>query len=312
MGLYAANLGLWIGLLLHRRRLASHRITYTLMLIVLAVSLLTGLAMYKPAQLWWLMSLFAFAEPAGLSSWQRLRVCHLATIPAIAQPPPCPRPAVHGRLLPAARRLRPQRLERGGGGGHPAAERTDRGPAAGKGPVPEFRRSQVQPDALLVNSFNGTPRLAPDHYRLVVNGAVRRPLRLDPADLAALPQRECVIRHVCVEGWAAIVAWSGPRLADVLSLAGPSPLGAYLAIRSADQSFETWDLASVLHPQTLLATHMNGAPLPVANGAPVRLASPIKLGYKQSKSVIGLELMTTLGDRLGTWEDQGYEWFAGL
>lgn len=106
MGLYAANLGLWIGLLLHRRhrrlagsgdlgtlrhsaspprrRLASHRITYTLMLIVLAVSLLTGLAMYKPAQLWWLVSLFAFAEPAGLSSWQMLRVCHLATIPAIA------------------------------------------------------------------------------------------------------------------------------------------------------------------------------------------------------------------------------------
>ncbi|WP_353617313.1 MULTISPECIES: cytochrome b/b6 domain-containing protein [unclassified Synechococcus] len=106
MGLYAANLGLWIGLLLQRRhrrladggdlgtlrhsaspprrRLASHRITYTLMLVVLAFSLLTGLAMYKPAQLWWLVSLFAFAEPAGHSSWQTLRVCHLATIPAIA------------------------------------------------------------------------------------------------------------------------------------------------------------------------------------------------------------------------------------
>ncbi|WP_254944784.1 cytochrome b/b6 domain-containing protein [Cyanobium sp. AMD-g] len=106
MGLYGANLGLWIGLLLQRRhrrlagtgdlgtlrssvnpprrRLASHRITYTLMLIVLAFSLITGLAMYKPAQLWWLVSLFAFAEPAGHSSWQTLRVCHLATIPAIA------------------------------------------------------------------------------------------------------------------------------------------------------------------------------------------------------------------------------------
>ncbi len=106
MGLYAANLGLWIGLLLHRRhrrlagagdldtlrssvnaprrRLASHRLTYTLMLIVLAFSLISGLAMYKPAQLWWLVSLFAFAEPAGHSSWQVLRVCHLATIPAIA------------------------------------------------------------------------------------------------------------------------------------------------------------------------------------------------------------------------------------
>lgn len=106
MGIYGANLGLWIGLLLQRRhrrlagagdldtlrasvspprrRLASHRITYTLMLIVLAFSLITGLAMYKPAQLGWLVSLFAFAEPVGHSSWQTLRVCHLATIPAIA------------------------------------------------------------------------------------------------------------------------------------------------------------------------------------------------------------------------------------
>ncbi len=182
----------------------------------------------------------------------------------------------------------------------------------GKGILPEFRRSQVQPEALLINSFNGTPEIEPDRFRLAVSGAVRRPLQLDLAALAALPQRECVIRHVCVEGWAAIVAWSGPRLADVLALAGPSPLGAYLAIRSADQYFETWDLASALHPQTLLATHMNGAPLPVANGAPVRLASPIKLGYKQSKWVTGLELMTSLGERRGTWEDQGYEWFAGL
>ncbi|MEA5389914.1 molybdopterin-dependent oxidoreductase [Cyanobium gracile UHCC 0139] len=182
----------------------------------------------------------------------------------------------------------------------------------GKGRLPEFRRSQVEPAALLINSFNGTPEFAPGRYRLAVNGVVSRPLQLDLAALAALPQQECIIRHVCVEGWAAIVAWSGPRLADVLALAGPSPLGAYLAIRSADQYFETWDLASALHPQTLLATHMNGAPLPVANGAPVRLASPIKLGYKQSKWVTGLELMTGLGERLGTWEDRGYEWFAGL
>ncbi|KEF41279.1 MAG: hypothetical protein ER33_12225 [Cyanobium sp. CACIAM 14] len=106
MGLYAANLGLWTCLLLQRRhrrlaaagdlgtlrasgnapkrRLAAHRITYTLMLIVLAFSLISGLAMYKPAQFWWLVSLFAFAEPAGHPSWQVLRVCHFATIPAIA------------------------------------------------------------------------------------------------------------------------------------------------------------------------------------------------------------------------------------
>jgi DMSO/TMAO reductase YedYZ molybdopterin-dependent catalytic subunit len=115
-----------------------------------------------------------------------------------------------------------------------------------------------------------------------------------------------------VEGWAAIVAWSGVRLADVLALAGISSLGGYIAIDSADQYFETWDIASALHPQTLLATAMNGAPLPAANGAPVRIATPIKLGYKLSKWVTGLKVMASLTERRGTWEDQGYEWFAGL
>ncbi|MCT0199408.1 molybdopterin-dependent oxidoreductase [Synechococcus sp. CS-1325] len=182
----------------------------------------------------------------------------------------------------------------------------------GKGQVPEFRRDQVDPAALLVNSFNGVPQLDPERYRLRVGGLVHRPLSLDLAALAALPQQEITIRHVCVEGWAAIVSWSGVRLADVLALAGVSPLGGYLAIESADQYFSTWDIASALHPQTLLATGMNGAPLPAANGAPLRIATPIKLGYKLSKWVTGLELIATLEDRRGTWEDQGYEWFAGL
>lgn len=183
----------------------------------------------------------------------------------------------------------------------------------GKGKVPEFRRDQVDPAALLVNSFNGVPRLDPARYRLRVDGLVRQPLQLNLADLAALPQHEIIIRHVCVEGWAAIVCWSGVRLADVLALAGFSSLGGYVAIESADQFFTTWDIASALHPQTLLATGMNGAPLPVANGAPLRLASPIKLGYKLSKWVTGLEVISSLDPlRRGTWEDNGYEWFAGL
>ncbi len=182
----------------------------------------------------------------------------------------------------------------------------------GKGKVPEFRRDQVDPQALLVNSFNGVPLLDPDQYRLRVDGLVKSPLNLDLGGLAALPQYEVVIRHVCVEGWSAVVAWSGARLADVLAQAGLSPVGGYLAIESADEYFETWDIASALHPQTLLATRMNGAPLPAANGAPVRLATPIKLGYKLSKWVTGLKVMAQLEERRGTWEDQGYEWFAGL
>ncbi len=182
----------------------------------------------------------------------------------------------------------------------------------GRGPVPLFRPDQVEPAALLINRFNGVPRLDPSSYRLRVDGLVSRPQSLGLAALAALPQHTLVMRHVCVEGWSAIVAWSGVRLADVLSLAGISPLGGYVEISSADQYFSSWDRASALHPQTLLATGMNGAPLPAANGAPVRIATPIKLGYKLSKWVTGLRVASSLGERRGTWEDQGYEWFAGL
>jgi DMSO/TMAO reductase YedYZ molybdopterin-dependent catalytic subunit len=196
-----------------------------------------------------------------------------------------------------------------GGATQPLNERLE---ALLQGRVPQFRPDQVDPEALLINSFNGTPRLDPLHYRLRVEGLVSRPLRLDLAALGAQPQHRVIMRHVCVEGWSAIVAWSGVRLADVLTLAGLSPLGGYVEIESADQYFETWDLASALHPQTLLATAMNGAPLPVANGAPLRLATPIKLGYKLSKWVTGLRVVATLGVRRGTWEDQGYEWFAGI
>ena len=106
MGLYALNLGVWIALLLVQRRrrlaqagdlstlkgsgnagkrqLASHRLVYSLMLILLGFSLITGLAMYKPAQFWWLSGLFSFGESFGVTAWQTLRVCHFATIPAIA------------------------------------------------------------------------------------------------------------------------------------------------------------------------------------------------------------------------------------
>ncbi|MBD1193814.1 MAG: molybdopterin-dependent oxidoreductase [Vulcanococcus sp. Clear-D1] len=180
-------------------------------------------------------------------------------------------------------------------------------------PVPEFKRNQVEPAALLVNSFNGIPEINLDNFSLTVDGLVQQPQQLGLSTLGQLPQQEIVIRHVCVEGWAAIVAWGGVRLADVLRLAEVSPLAGYVAFESADGYFETWDLRTALHPQTLLATQMNGAPLPVANGAPLRLTSPLKLGYKLSKWITAIHVLDTLNPhRLGTWEDQGYEWYAGL
>lgn len=179
-------------------------------------------------------------------------------------------------------------------------------------PVPEFSITQVEPSQLLVNSFNGTPEINPAQYRLTIDGEVNQPLKLSMSEIQKLPMTTMVIRHVCVEGWAAIVQWGGVRLQDLVMLAQPKPGVRYIYFKSADAYYETWDIASALHPQTLMAYQKNGQPLPAENGAPLRLASPIKLGYKQSKWVTRIALLTQLPEQKGYWEDEGYEWFAGL
>lgn len=179
-------------------------------------------------------------------------------------------------------------------------------------PVPEYATSAVQPEALLINSFNGTPQIDPATFQLTVDGAVGVPMQLSMADLQAMPLTSMVIRHVCVEGWAAIVQWGGVRLKDIAALVQPKPEARYVYFQSADDYYESWDLPSALHPQTLMAYEKNGAPLPAENGAPLRLAAPTKLGYKQSKWVTRITFTADLMEQQGYWEDRGYEWFGGL
>ncbi|MGB3767047.1 MAG: molybdopterin-dependent oxidoreductase [Phormidesmis sp.] len=178
--------------------------------------------------------------------------------------------------------------------------------------VPEYSASAVNPEALLINSIDGTPEIDPTTFQLIIDGAVNRPMQLSLADLQSMPLTSMIIRHVCVEGWAAIVQWGGIRLQDLAALAQPKPEARYVYFQSADGYYESWDLPSALHPQTLMAYQKNGAPLPAENGAPLRLTSPIKLGYKQSKWVTRISFTADLMDRQGYWVDKGYEWFAGL
>jgi DMSO/TMAO reductase YedYZ molybdopterin-dependent catalytic subunit len=187
-------------------------------------------------------------------------------------------------------------------------------------PTPEFPITAIEPDQLIVNSFRGTPSsLVPSgsanylaNFKLNISGEVANPLSLKMTDIHQMPLTSMVIRHVCVEGWAAIVQWGGVRLRDLLILAQPRSSAKYVYFKSADGYYESWDLASVIHPQTLLAYQMNGKDLPPENGAPLRLASPIKLGYKQSKWVTEVVLTSQLLPKRGYWEDLGYEWFGGL
>lgn len=179
-------------------------------------------------------------------------------------------------------------------------------------PVPEFPISSIEPSKLLINTFDQTPQLDPTKYRLQIEGEVNHPMQLSLKELQALPSTSMVIQHVCVEGWAAIVQWGGVRLSELIRLAQPKSSARYVYFKSADGYYESWDLASAMHPQTLMAYQKNGQPLSIDNGAPLRLASPIKLGYKQSKWVTQIVLTNQLMPTKGYWEDQGYEWFGGL
>ncbi|MBV6627991.1 MAG: molybdopterin-dependent oxidoreductase [Rivularia sp. (in: Bacteria)] len=179
-------------------------------------------------------------------------------------------------------------------------------------PVPEFSSDEIEPEALIVNTYRFTPVINQEKFRLIIDGEVENPLSLNMEDIKNLPFTSTIIRHVCVEGWAAIVQWGGIRLRELVALAQPKQSVKYAYFKSADGYYSSWDIASALHPQTLLAYEKNGESLPVDNGAPLRLASPIKLGYKQSKWVTRVTLVSQLSQFQGYWEDQGYEWFAGL
>ena len=179
-------------------------------------------------------------------------------------------------------------------------------------PVPEMPISSIEPDKLIVNTFDFTPVIDPKLYRLTIDGEVNNPMQLGVKELYKLPLTSVVMRHVCVEGWAALVQWGGVRLRDLIQLAQPKETVRYVYFQSADGYYESWDLRSCLHPQTLMAYQKNGEPLPIENGAPLRLAAPIKLGYKHSKWVTRIMLTSNLLPQRGYWEDRGYEWFAGL
>ena len=179
-------------------------------------------------------------------------------------------------------------------------------------PTPEYPLSAVQPGKLLVNTFDFTPQIDPQQFRLMLNGEVNNPLSLSLSQIQKMPLTSMVIQHVCVEGWAAVVQWGGLKLSDLIALVQPKPSARYVYFKSADGYYESWDLASALHPQTLMAYQKDGQPLSADHGAPLRLASPVKLGYKLSKWVTQITFVSELSPRQGYWEDQGYEWFGGL
>jgi len=150
-----------------------------------------------------------------------------------------------------------------------------------------------------------------DRWNLTVAGAVQKPGNYRIAQIQALPRFRQNTRHVCVEGWDVIGRFGGARLSDFLKLIGADLTARFVYVECADNYYESLDMATALHPQTLLCYEMYEQPLTREHGAPLRLAIPTKIGYKQAKYLTDLKV-TNMLERVGYWEDQGYSSFYGL
>jgi DMSO/TMAO reductase YedYZ molybdopterin-dependent catalytic subunit len=164
-------------------------------------------------------------------------------------------------------------------------------------------------------TYNKTGRFPddtrPEPWTLNVGGLVRTPMRLTRQMISSLPSITYTVKHHCVEGWTAIGTWTGVPVSTITALVQPTTEARYLRFDSFDSGYYTgWDIPSAMHPQTILAYAWNDRPLMMNHGAPLRLYSPNKLGYKLTKY---LTAMTFTRDRPGGyWEDQGYPWFGGI
>ena len=147
-------------------------------------------------------------------------------------------------------------------------------------------------------------------WTLQVDGAVKKPVRLSLEQLAALPRRTQKVNHYCVEGWTAVATWTGARVSDLAKLVEPTAAAQYVDFASFDSDYhESWDMESAMHPQTLIAYAMDGRWLGINHGAPARVHSPVKLGYKNTKYLVRVTFMPERNG--GYWTDRGYEWYGG-
>ena len=148
-----------------------------------------------------------------------------------------------------------------------------------------------------------------DAWRLELSGLIADKKPWSLPQLRALPQETQVTRHICVEGWSAIGKWGGVPFAHFLNLVGADKTAKYIGFKCADDYFTSIDMATALHPQTIMALTYDGQQLPPKYGYPMKLRMPTKLGYKNPKHIQAIFVTNTYPG--GYWEDQGYNWFGG-
>jgi DMSO/TMAO reductase YedYZ molybdopterin-dependent catalytic subunit len=146
-------------------------------------------------------------------------------------------------------------------------------------------------------------------YKLELAGMIRERKPWTLAELYALPQVSQITRHICVEGWSAIGKWSGVRFSDFLARVGADTTAKYIGFQCADDYYGSIDMATALHPQTIIALRYGDDILPPKYGYPMKLRIPTKLGFKNPKHITAMFVTNEYPG--GYWEDKGYNWFSG-
>ena len=153
------------------------------------------------------------------------------------------------------------------------------------------------------------PHVAAAGYKLELGGLIRDKASWTLDRLYALPESSQITRHICVEGWSAIGKWSGVTFKTFLERVGADMTAKYVGFKCADDYYSSIDMATALHPQTLLTFKFADQLLPAAYGFPMKLRVPTKLGFKNPKHIAAIFVTNDYPG--GYWEDQGYNWFSG-
>ncbi|MGH3603677.1 MAG: molybdopterin-dependent oxidoreductase [Pseudonocardiaceae bacterium] len=191
-----------------------------------------------------------------------------------------------------------------------------------------FARSDISP----YHRVNGFPPTGQDYeqlaasgfadYRLTVGGLVTTPVSLSLEQLHALGRQSQIVKHNCIQRWTAIAEWAGVPFTAVMELVHPGPEAHHVVFYAMDDKgltegegrygffYGSIPLHLASTPQTILALEMNGAPLPIEHGAPVRLRIETQLGFKMVKWITAIEFVAEVADigmGQGGWrEDQQY------
>lgn len=177
--------------------------------------------------------------------------------------------------------------------------------------APEYTESDIT-RPFPFNAFydrNQIPQVDGRDYQLAIRGLVRDTRSWSLPELYRMQQVNQITRHICVEGWSEIGRWGGIPFRHFLQAIGADTRAKYISFRCADDYYTSIDMATALHPQTLLALTWDNQILPPEYGYPMKLRIPTKLGYKNPKHIQVIEITNRFPG--GYWEDQGYNWFGG-